>query len=216
MGMLGAIGAGILLSLAFFVHAPALWFVAAAALSLAFEDRRRCTAFATVALVLIGGGYLIFSGMFGPWFNFAAWDQPIAALAAGAAAWMPFTVGHVLGRLAICALAVVFSFAISTQPWHERRGQWMWFALAGLVASLAAGPNGPAAQSLQPSLVGALLAGAIAIDLVARHLADSFGGQSHDGESVIFVAVALQAFLFIALAPTPAWVAAVFTGMTTG
>ncbi len=212
IGVVGAFGAGALLSLAFFVHAPALWFVVAAGLSLAFEDRRRCTAFGIAALGLIGVGYGLCSRLLGPWFNAAAWDEPMRALALAGVSVVPFAASHLLGCLAVCTMAAVFSFAISTQPWHERRGLWMWLAVAGIPASLAAWASAPGATSLQSGLVTALVVGAIAIDLVARHLADSFGSASHEGESVIFVAVALQMFLFVALTPTPGWIAQAIAG----
>ena len=83
----------------------------------------------------------------------------------------------------------------------------MWLALGSVVASLAASPEGPAGASLQSSYVAVLLLGSLAFDLVARHLADSFGSAGHDGESVIFAAVLLQAFVLVTLAPTPAWIA---------
>ena len=216
IGVVGAIAGSVLLSIAFFVHAPAVWFVAAAALSLAFEDRRRCTAFAIAALALVGGGYVVLSALLGPWFNFAAWDVPLRALGLAGGDVLPFVAGHLLGRLGVCTLAAVLSFAISTQPWHERRGIWMWLGMASIVASLATGTEGSAAASLHANFVGALLVGAIALDLVARHLADSFGSAGHEGESVIFAAVLLQGFVIVALAPTPAWVAGAISTFTGG
>ena len=216
IGVLGAIAAGVLLSIAFFVHAPAAWFIAAAALSLAFEDRRRCTAFAIAALVLIGGGYVVLSMVLGPWFNFAAWDEPLRALGLAGGRAVRFAADHLLGRLGVSTLAVVMSCAISTQPWHERRGIWMWLGAASIIASLAGTSDGAAGVSLLANIVTIGLVGAIALDLVARHLADSFGSAGHEGESVIFAGVLLQFFLLVALSPAPVWLGAAIGALTGG
>jgi len=205
VGVLGALAAALLLSAAFFVHAPALWFVLAAWLSLACEDRRRCTAFTVVALVGIGGGTLVLSRLLGPWFTFAAWEAPLHALGTGGDTALRFAAEHVLGRLAPCALVAVLSFALSNQPWHERRGVWMWLALASVAASLGAPSHDAAEVSLTASIVAVVLLGAVALRLVVDQLAEAPGGADHAGESIVFAGILLQFFVLVALAQQPPW-----------
>lgn len=204
-GVIGAIAAALLVSGAFFVHAPALWFVLAAWLSLACEDRRRCTAFTVVALVALGGGTLLLSRMLGPWFTFAAWEAPLRALGTGGDTALRFAADHVLGRLAPFALVALLSFALSTQPWHERRGVWMWLGLAGIAASLGAPSHDAAEVSLTASILAVILLGAVALKLVVGQLADASSDADPAGETVLFAGILLQFFVLVALAPQPPW-----------
>lgn len=213
-GVVGALGAAILLAAAYAFHAQAAWFVGAAALSLALEDRRRFTAFALAGGLLVGGGTLILSRLLGPWFNFAAWDEPVRALVGGGAGALMFTTGHLLGRLGLCSLVVVLSCAISTQPWNERRGTWMWLAVASVLAGLGATPGGGA--TLLPNIVAVILVGAVALDLVSRHLADSSGSGGPEGESVIYAGLLLQFVILLAAAPTAPWLAGTIAALTRG
>jgi hypothetical protein len=205
MGVLGALAAALLLAAAFFLHAPAVWFIVAAMLSLACEDRRRCTAFTVVALVAVGGGTLALSRLLGPWFTFAAWEAPLRELAAGSDGMLRFAADHLLGRLAPFVLVAVLSFALTTQPWNERRGIWMWLALAGVAASLGAPSHDAAEVSLRASILAVVLVGAIALKLVVGQLAEAAGDADPAGENVQWAGLLLQFFVLVALAPTPPW-----------
>jgi hypothetical protein len=213
-GLLGAIAGALLLALAYAFHAQAVWFVGAAALSLAAEDRRRFSAFALAAGLVVGGGTLVASRAFGPWFNFAAFDEPLRALVAGGGGALAFTTEHLLGRLGLCTLVVLLSCAISTQPWNERRGTWMWLGAASLLAGLGAGAT--SGSTLLPNVVAVILVGAVALDLVSRHLADSFGTGGHEGESVLYAGLLVQFVALGAAAPAAPWVAATVATLARG
>src|SRR6187549_1644694 len=79
-GVLGALCGAVLFALASFVEPQATWFAGGAAVSMALERNRRGAVFALATGVLIAAGYAWMSYELGPWFNWSAFDRPIAAL----------------------------------------------------------------------------------------------------------------------------------------
>src|SRR4029077_20011088 len=80
VGVSGAIAAGLLLVFALCVDQRAAWFIVAAAVAIAIDDRKRLPAFVLVVGLAIGSGYVVLSRSLGPWFNFVVWDGPLASM----------------------------------------------------------------------------------------------------------------------------------------
>ncbi len=216
-GVLGALLGAIFLATAFFFHSQAAWFIAAAYFSLALEDNRRLAAFALATGLLVGGGYVFLSHAFGPWFNFAAWDEPWRALRWSGGAALRFAADHLLGKLGICTVVAVLSFAMATRPWYGKCGLWMCLGVAvvlgGLLSTQSAAFESPA---LLPSVVVLSLLGPLSLQRVARHLAASFDTDERDGEAVILVVLLFQFVVFFSFAPAAGWFRDVLGGWRLG
>jgi hypothetical protein len=201
-GLTGAILGGVLLSAGFFVQQQAAWFAAAAYVSLAIESRQRQVAYAITLGVLLGGGYAILSYVLGPWFNFAAWDEPLRALRLSAGSELRFVMGSLLGTLGIFTVTVIFSFALHARPWYGKGGIWL---IMGVAAVLAGVTSTTSTQALLPTLVGLSVLGTVSLQKVTRHLAAWSGSERYGGECVVLTALALQFFVLCAAIPMNVW-----------
>jgi hypothetical protein len=206
VGILGALLGAVLLAAAFFIDQRAAWFIAAAGFSLAVTDRRRFLAFTLGTGILVGGGYFALSGLLGPWFNFAAWDEPLGALRFRPGRALRFAVDQMLGRLGICTLVTVLSFGMSTQPWHGKRGIWMCLGVAAILGGLMSTQSATFDRAaLIPSIVALSLIGPLSLHRVARHLSATLDTDPRNGEGVVLMALMLQLVVFGSLARDAAW-----------
>ncbi len=201
-GLAAALSAALLLSAAVFVDLRAGWFVVAAAVAIAVEDRRRLVVFAAVVALVVGGGYVALSRAFGPWFNFAAWDGPLASMRANPWGLLHYVCDHLLGKLGISTLAVVLSFALPTRPWHGKSGVWMCFGVASFAAVLWATQRldfGPHDQI--PGIIALAMLGPISIQRVTGHLSTWPGSTRLAGRGVVLAAVTLQVIVLLSSLP---------------
>lgn len=212
-GILGALLGALFLAGSCLFHQQAIGFVLAACVSLALEDRKRFAVFGVTTGLLVGGAYVALSYFFGPWFNFSAWDEPLRALRFDGVEALHFTAGHLLGKLGICTLVALLSFAMSTRPWYGKRGLWIFLGIAAVLAGLLSTQSTafePA--SLLTSTVALCLVGPLALQGVARHLSATFDTDERGGEAVVLVGLLLQFLVFLSLVPTAGWVSALALG----
>ncbi|MGH7724808.1 MAG: hypothetical protein ACREOU_05205 [Candidatus Eiseniibacteriota bacterium] len=210
-GMLGAILAAVALAAAFFVDQRTAWFIVAVGVWLAVSDGERLLAFLITTAVLVGGGYVALSGLLGPWFNFESFNAPIAALQFRPGRALRFTADFLLGSFAVCTLVAVLSFAMATQPWHGRRGLWLCFGAAAILAGFVSTQSArfePGA--LIASTVALSLIGPLSLQRVARHLSATLDPDARSGERVILVALMLQFVVFFSIAREAGWLQEVF------
>jgi hypothetical protein len=205
-GAVGALFAAVLLGAAFFVDQQAGWFLVAALVVLTAEDRSQLVAFVLVAGLVVGGGYVLLSRLLGPWFNYNAWDLPLASLRPGLAASTHFFAGQLLGTLGFWTLAALLSCALPLQRLSGRSGAWTCLATAAVLAGLLSAQRdgfGPAA--LLPALVALSVLGPISMQRVARHLAEGSTSGRHEGETVLLAAVSLQFLALLPIIPVERW-----------
>jgi len=205
-GVVGVLLSSVLFAAAFFTDLAAAWFVAAAIFALMIDEPRRLVVFTLTIAVLIGGAYVAFSQMLGPWFNFNAWDHPLAALRFSAARPLHYVGDHLLGKLGVLSLAAVLSFAMPTQPWRGKGGLWMCMGIAALLGGLLSTQStafGP--QSLIASVVVLALVGPISMQRVTRHLAAWPGSSRLGGQGVVVAALTLQFIVFLACLSPSRW-----------
>jgi len=186
---------------AFFVAPQALWFVAAAMFALAIDSRQRLLVFTLVLAILAGGGYVLLSNLWGPWFNVAAWGNPLESLRWNPGGILQLVGGDLLGKLGVLTLAAVLSFALPTSPWRGKGGLWMCLALAALAGTLVAtqvASFNPAAAT--PCLVALAVLGPVSMQRVLSHLSAWPGSSRLTGEGVVLTALALQFVMFFAAA----------------
>lgn len=198
-GLGGAMLAAVPLAAAFFTEPQALWFIAAALIALRLDDKERLLAFTLVLGILVGGGHVLLSRTFGPWFNFAAWGEPLQALHWDPSGPLQMVGADLLGKLGVLTLATVLSFALPTAPWRGKGGLWLCMGMAALAAGLVstqATGFGPA--TLVPSLVVLALVGPISIQRVTGHLSAWPGSSRMGGQGVVLTALALQFVMFFA------------------
>lgn len=209
-GARGVVIAGVLLSAGFFVHPLTLALVAAAALSLFADHRRQCLLFLAVVAVLCGGAYPLLSDRLGVWFNFNAWDAPVAALRFRPLMLLHAIGDELLGRLGVLTISALLAFALPVRPWRGPTGVWMWSAIAVVVLALGATQNlRISPESLIPALVALAIVGPISAQRVTQHLAAWPGSSRLGGQSVVLVALVLQFVMLLAgasaaLLPPPA------------
>ena len=199
-GIVGAVMAAALLSAAFFTQQTAAWFIAAAIGWAALVDARRCLVLALGVALFLGGGYVLLSQHFGPWFNFSAWDAPFHALQFRPVRLLHQVGAELLGKLGILMLAALLSFALPVRPWRGPAGVWFAMGVAAVLAGLLATQNaqiGP--QALIPSMVALALLGPISLQQVTRQLS-LWPGSSRPGEHAVGVALAALALQYIMLA----------------
>lgn len=175
------------------------WYIAAAFVSLALDSRQRLLVFTLVFAILAGGLHVLLSGLWGPWFNFGAWGDPLAELQWNPAAPLLFVGGDLLGKLGVLTFAAVLSFALPTAPWRGKGGLWMCFGLAALVEGLVATQtSGFGSEALIPSLVALALLGPVSMQRVLGHLAAWPGSNRLAGQGVVLTALTLQFVMFFA------------------
>lgn len=202
-----AIPAALLMAAAFFVEQQAMWFIAAALLAVGPEGRARFFSVLVGTGVAIAGGYVAFSQLLGPWFNFAAWDGPLGTLRFSALRPLDFLCDQLLGKLGVPTLAAVLSFAMPTEPWRGKSGLWMWMGLAGLASGLAATQStasGP--EALMPVVVSLALLGPISMQRITRHLSSWPGSSRLGGQGVVLAALALQFVVFFSTVTWSRWI----------
>jgi hypothetical protein len=196
-GVTGAVACAVLLTVAWMVHAQAVWFVAAAMFYLAYEERPRFITFTASVIVLCGGGYMALSALLGPWFNYNAWDGLVQSMRFNPGELVRYAGDQLLGRLGILTMAVVLSCSLPTAPWLGPGGMWwsMGFATvgAGLIAtqSAFAGP-----QTLVPIVVLLAILGPVSMQKITRHLSAWPGSSRLGGEGVVLAGLSLQFFMF--------------------
>lgn len=163
-GRWGAIGAGLLLVLAFFAKQHAVWFVAAATLHLAFNERWRLLTFGLVAIAGSAVAYLALASWLGPWFTFYTWELPSRWSQLSPRRIFNFVGLRVLGTLGLLVAPVLVSLGMPARPWRGRDGLWAWFGLAavgsGLMATLDPSTY---AHTLMPLMAALAILGPISL-----------------------------------------------------
>ena len=205
-GWLATIPAALLLTAGFFVEQNAAWFIAAALIATAPEGRARFFTLLGVAAVSIAGGYLALSELLGPWFNFAAFDAPLATLRFSILAPLDFLGDQLLGKLGVPTLAAVLSFAMPVEPFRGKGGLWMWLGFAGLASGLVAtqsSASGP--ESVMPVVVALAVLGPISMQRITRHLSSWPGSSRLGGHGVVLAALSLQFIVFLSTVTWSRW-----------
>ena len=202
-GVVGALAAAVLLSAAVFVDQQGAWFIVAAGITIAIDDRKRLAAFTLVVGLVVGGGYVALSNHLGPWFNFVAWDQPLASIHFSPPGLLHYVGDHLLGKLGISTLAAVLSFALPTRPWRGKSGVWMTFGIASLAAGLLATQRASfGAHDLVPGIIALAMLGPISIQRVTGHLSSWPGSTRLAGRGVVLAALTLQVIVFLSCMPS--------------
>ena len=196
-GIPGALIAALLLSVACFTQQIALWFVAAATIHLAREERRRVIPFLLGFAVLGGGGYMLLSRFLGGWFNFYAWDAALATLRVDPAGLFHVAGDQLLGRMGILIVAALLSCALPTPAWRGPGGVWTWMGIAAVAAGLFGSQTGAGPSGLIPAIIAGALIGPIAAHHVAEHLAAWPGSSRRAGQSAVFATLLLQLLLYL-------------------
>lgn len=197
-GITGVLGAALFLSAASFVHPLAAAFIVAAGVSL-IEHRRHCLIFLATSALLCGGGYVLLSARLGPWFNFNAWDAPLAALRFRPIVLLHAVGDELLGRFGVLTICALLAFALPVRPWRGPTGLWLWSAvmLVGL-ALLSTQSVRISPQDLAPALVALAILGPISAQRVTQHLAAWPGSSRFGGQGVVLVALMLQFVMLLA------------------
>jgi hypothetical protein len=198
-GAWGALVGALGLACAWLVDQQAAWFMAAAAFALGRENRRRLVVFATTAGLVTAGSYVGLSKLFGPWFNFAAWDHSMAYLRPSLPGLLHYVGDHLLGKLGISTLAAVLSFAMPTAPWRGKGGLWMCLGVAAVASGLVATQRADAGPAdLLPGVVALSMLGPISMQRVTRHLSAWPGSTRFAGRGVVLAAITLQVIVLLA------------------
>jgi hypothetical protein len=208
VGFSGSILAGILLALAWFIDAGAFVFMVAAFVSQMFDERRRVATLVLVSGLLIAAATIVLLPRLGPWFGAAAWTDGLERFDPRAA--MAFATSTLLGKFGLFALALVLSFAISSRPWSDREGLWIWLGVAAITAGAFATQSGggPAqASALGASVAALALLGMLALQRIVQRLSDR-GDDAPSGEAVLLSALVIQFGIFASCAADAAWVRA--------
>jgi hypothetical protein len=186
---------------ALFTSPQSTWFIAAALVALALDARQRLLVFSLVLAILAGGGYVLFSKLWGPWFNAAAWGDPVRALSWNFSAPLEYVGGDLLGRLGVLTLAAVLSFALPTAPWRGKGGLWTLMGIAALAEGLAGTQtSGWDAGSLAPSVITLAVLGPVSMQRVLGHLSSWPGSKRLAGQGLMLTALSLQFVMFFAAA----------------
>jgi len=197
-GVAGPVWAAVLLSAGFFVHPLAAAFIVAASLSL-LEHRKHCLIFLVCSAVLCGGGYVLLSAKLGPWFNFNAWDAPLADLRFRPVILLQAIGDEILGRFGVLTISALLTFALPMRPWRGPTGLWMWSAAAIVVVALLSTQSlRVSPQDLSPALVALAIIGPISAQRVTQHLAAWPGSSRLGGQGVVLVALTLQFVMLLA------------------
>ncbi len=201
-GMAGGLIAALMLSVACFTHAQALWFVAAAFIYLTREDRGRLVPFTLGIAVFLAGGFLLLSHVLGPWFNYSAWDLPIRSMRFDGHGMLRFVGGQLLGTLGVLTVMSVLSFALPTRPWRGPGGLWPCIGVAAVAASmLATQSSTPEPQALAICVAALALVGPISMHSVTQHLSAWPDSTRMAGEGAVMVALVLQFVAMLADIP---------------
>jgi hypothetical protein len=167
-GRLGAIGAAVLLTAAFFTKQHAILFAFAAAAHLALNDRRRLLPFLVTLAIGCGGGFLLLSLWLGPWFRFYVWEVPSHWSELSRVRVLDYFRLHLLGAFSCLSLPALISLSLPRRPWREPAGLWWWTGLAAIGTGLMATLD-PSAyfHVLMPTLAAFALLGPLALHRLA-------------------------------------------------
>ena len=205
-GALGAVCGAVLFALASFVEPQAAWFAGGAAVSMALERNRRGAVFALATGTLIAMGYAWMSYELGPWFNWSAFDRPLASLRFDAVLPLRALFDPLLRTFGVWTIAALLSLSMETEPWSGRVGLWMCVGLSALIGAIAATQSrmfGP--EALVPGIIALSLMGPILAQRVTRHLAAWRDPDRAGGENVVCAATLLQFAAVLAAAPVDRW-----------
>lgn len=184
---------------ALFTAPQAAWYIAAAFFALAVDSRQRLLVFTLAFAILAGGLHVLLSELWGPWFNWGAWGDPLHALRWDPTGPLLYVGGDLLGKLGVLTFAAVLSFALPTAPWRGKGGLWMCLGLAALAEALVATQTeGFGTDALIPSLVALALLGPISMQRVLGHLSAWPGSNRMIGQGVVLTALSLQFIMFFA------------------
>lgn len=201
-GTAGGLIAALMLSVACFIHAQGLWFVAAAFIYLTREDRGRLVPFTLGVAVVLAGGFVLLSRFLGPWFNHSVWDLPLQSLRFDGPALLRFVGGQLLGTLGVLTVMSVLSFALPTRPWRGAGGIWPCIGLAAVAASLLATQSvTPEPQALAMCVAALAVVGPISMHRVTQHLSAWPDSTRLAGEGAATVALVLQFVAMLADIP---------------
>ncbi len=207
VGVVGSLIARALLGAAYFIDTGALVFLGAALVSQALDERRRLWTLALVSGLLLAAGTIALSPQLGPWFHAAGSSAPLERLAFSPRAALEFASSVLLGKLGLFSLVVVLSYALSSEPWRDREGLWIWLGLAAVLAGALASQDARADGSALVSSVAALpLLGTLALQRIVHHLADRSGRDGPGGEAVMLAALAIQFLVLGSFAVDAVWV----------
>lgn len=202
-GFAGPVLGAAVLAGAAFVHAFALWWIAAALAHLLTDDRRRALVFVLALGVFGGGGYVLLSQHLGPGFAAAAGTTALPGIGFHPARALRLVGDQLLGRYGTLTLVVVMSVALPVRPWNGAGGIWMWMALGAVpCAVLATQTTTPEAVALLPSVLALAIVGPVAMQRVARHLSAWPGSTRLAGQGVVLAALALQFTALLARLPS--------------
>jgi len=198
LGASGAIGAALLLALAFFTAAHTGWFAIAALIHVTLSDRPRALPFWVASLVFFGGGVLLLSRLMGPWFAFYAWDVPFHSIHPDRVKLATIIGTGLAGTLTPLALPVIMAAALPSSLWRGRNGIWVWGVVGGAAAAIVGAVEPPAiSPGLGPAIVALVIAGPIALVRVVSHLA-AWPGSERAGRSWVLHAILLLQFFPLA------------------
>jgi len=190
-GAAGACAAALLLSVAFFTKQHAAWFVLAALLHLAFNDRRRLLPFALIAGAGCAGGFALLSLWLGPWFSFFTLQVP--------SGWSEISLsrienyaGHgLLGTLAMLSGPALLSLGLPARPWRGPAGLWVWAGFGAVGTGLMATLDPSAYHHvLMPSMMALAVLGPISLHRLLAALAPRPARSGPNGYACL--ALALQ------------------------
>jgi hypothetical protein len=167
-GIPGALGAALLLALAFFTKQHAAWFVLAATAHLALSDRRRLIPFVAAAAVGCAGGYLALTAWLGPWFPFFTLEIPSHWSQVNRMRILRYAGTGLIGTLGMLVGPAVVSLALAGRPWQGPAGLWAWGALAAVGTGLMATLDPSAYHHVyMPTMMMFSLVGPIALQRLA-------------------------------------------------
>jgi hypothetical protein len=197
-GFWGALGASLLLALAFFTRHHAAWFVVAALVHLAVNERGRLVPFVLGIALFCGGGYALLAQYLGPWFVFFTWDVPTHWWQLSRERVLQYVSGGLIGKLGPLTLSSLLALALPVRLWRGRGAIWLFAALGGMAAGLMATLDPVAyGHTMVPALVGFCIAGPIALLRVVNHLA-AWPDSERAGRSWVMYAVLLLQFVPLA------------------
>ncbi|NOT32651.1 MAG: hypothetical protein HOP12_00600 [Candidatus Eisenbacteria bacterium] len=192
-GMTGAIGAGLLLTAAFFTKQHAVWFVIAALMHLLVSDRMRLWPFLAVVLLGCGGGYFVLSAWLGPWFQFFTWEVPSHWSTVSHVRILNYLGRGMVGTFGVLTTGVLASLALPDRPWRGPSGLWYWAGLGGLATGLMATLDPDAFRHvLNPSVVALSILGPLALHSTLHHVATWPGQRRGSRPALLWVLLALQ------------------------
>jgi len=192
-GALGAIWAGLLLTLAFFTKQHAVWFGVAALIHLILNDRPRWWIFALVWVVGCAGGFLLASRLIGPWFSYYVWDVPAHWSELSPLRIQRYFGPGLFGMLGPLSVTSLLSIGHPIRPWRGPSGLWAWAALGAVGTGLLATLDPSAWHHVFiPSMVALSVLGPISCDRLAKWFAAHEARVLRRAESVMFLVLSFQ------------------------